>query len=304
MPLKFYPQARFGGWTKNDVSPSRGALREHLDQITEWPEERREAARFKRPEWAEFAAFQAEDNSTAELHVYDVIGTWDLNAATFRDALNSITAPQLTVKINSPGGSVFDGFAMFEDLRQHKARVRVEVTGLAASAASLLAMAGDEIAIAENGFMMIHEAWSVAIGSKRDMAKTNRLLGQIDKRLAKTYAVRTGADLDAVADMMDDETWFDSEDAVEAGFADSIIDAVDPKALAHDFYGFIKTPDAIKAASRQTAKTTATPEAPALGEQENYAELFDAVRRLENALKGNSPNEPARTNEAVANSAS
>jgi ATP-dependent Clp protease, protease subunit len=258
--------------------PTTGALRDRLDAATTWYDERPEAREFKRPEWACFEAFQSDDGETAELHLYDVIGTYELNAATFRDALNYITAKNITVKINSPGGSVFDGFAMYSDLKAHPANIRVEVTGLAASAASLVAMAGDEIVMADNGFMMIHNASVFVAGDRREMARANRVLAQIDKRLAKTYATRSGRKEAAFADMMDEETWFDSEDAVKAGLADSIGESVDAKNLAHDFNGFIKAPDAIKRAARRNATSKQAPAKADETSTDGMADLVAAMR--------------------------
>lgn len=264
---------------------ARGGLAKRIEEAT-LPVAREEFTAIKRPAFAAFEAFVAEDNSTAEINVYDVIGTWELNARTFREALKQITASNITLRINSPGGSVFDAFAMYEDLRQHKARIRVEIVGLAASAASLLAMAGDEIVIADNGFLMIHNAWTLAMGDTREMSKTARVLSQIDKRLASTYADRTGNKAGEVAEWMDAETWLDSEDAVAMGFADARSSAVPVENLAHDVSAFSKTPGVLVKASKAApaaapAKpTAATPAAPA----EDWSAVLAAINRLSATL--------------------
>lgn len=272
---KSRPQARVG-------RPS--VLDQRIAENTRAPGTRSEAQSFRRPEWARFEAFAYEDNSTAVIDVYDVIGTWDFNAQTFKALLKTITAPRIQLNINSPGGSVFDAFAMYDDLRQHPAEINVRVTGLAASAASLLAMAGDTIEVADNAFLMIHNAWNIAMGDKAEMAAQAKLLGQIDTRLAKTYAARTGQDAADVADMMDAETWLDAEDAVKLGFADSVGGTVDAQNLAHDLSSYQKVPGVLTRAARNAAKKQAKPKT-AKPSDAGTADLVAALARLTATLK-------------------
>lgn len=252
---------------------SRTLLDKAIDEAGT-PFARRSVEAFQRPSWARFEAFAADDGSEAEIDLYDVIGTWDLNAATFRRQLAGIKADRLTVNINSPGGSVFDGFAMYQDLRDYPGHVHVRVRGIAASIASLIAMAGDTIEMADNAFLMIHNSWAGVLGDKGELAKAARLLGQIDTRLAATYAASAEQRADkpgsaaAFAEMMDAETWLDAEQARKLGLADSVGEAV-PKAhfAGLDVSHFAKTPTAIKAASKAQPKATpeaATVTAPAL----------------------------------------
>lgn len=269
------PQARAG-------RPS--LLDQRIAETVRAPGMRGEVQGFKRPEWARFEAFAYEDNSTAVIDVYDVIGTWEFNAQTFKALLKTITAPKIQLNINSPGGSVFDAFAMYDDLRQHPAEINVRVTGLAASAASLLAMAGDTIEIADNGFLMIHNAWNVAIGDKAEMASQAKLLGQVDTRLAKTYAARSGQDMADVTEMMDAETWLDAEDAVKLGFADSVGDTVDAQALAHDLTSYSKAPAVLNRAARNAVRKQAKP-ATAKTSTTGSAEVLAALARLAATLK-------------------
>lgn len=182
---------------------------------------------------------------TASIFIYDEIGTFGVSADSVRRELANIDSPVINLSINSPGGDVFDGIAIYNELLSHKARVNVRVTGLAASAASIIAMAGDEISIAENGFLMIHNAWSMAIGNKRDMWDTGDVLNAIDKSLARTYSSRTGAEFDDVAAMMDAETWLDAETAKSLKFADSIIETESANAL-FDLSIYSQVPDALK----------------------------------------------------------
>lgn len=237
---------------QNSVKRKRGAGRALALQAEELISDatRLEFDAIKRPAGARFEAFLAEDGSEAVIDIYDVIGSWETNARTFRNTLKSIDAEQITVRINSPGGSVFDAFAMYNDLRAHPARIRVEIVGVAASAASVVAMAGDTIAIAENGFLMIHNSWTIAIGNAREMSKTAGVLAKLDKQIGATYARRGGLDAADVAEMMDAETWLDSQDAIDMNLADEIIESVDASALAHDFSKCAKAPGVLVKASR------------------------------------------------------
>jgi ATP-dependent Clp protease protease subunit len=149
-------------------------------------------------------------------------------------ALREIGAQPVTVQINSPGGDVFEGGAIYELLRGHARaghRVRVEVLGLAASAASVVAMAGDEIAIGQGGFVMIHNAWVVAAGDRHAMAEVSDWLAPFDRAMADVYAARTGQPADEIAAMMDRETWLGAQQALELGFADSRLDAAPARDL-------------------------------------------------------------------------
>jgi ATP-dependent Clp protease, protease subunit len=162
------------------------------------------------------------ENGATTIDLFDEIGAYGVSAKDFRAQLNDVTG-NIVLRINSPGGDVFDGLAIFNSLVAHDGFVRIEITGVAASAASIIAMAGDEIAIAENAFLMIHNAWGVTIGNQDDHDEASDLLGQIDNSLANTYAKRTGLDIRAIARMMADETWFGSTDAKANGFATEII---------------------------------------------------------------------------------
>lgn len=157
----------------------------------------------------------------AEIDIYDDIGYWGVSAEQVRKELRAITAPEIIVRINSRGGDVFDGVAIHNDLVAHPARVHVMVSGLAASAASIIAMAGDRITVPSSAFLMIHEAWTVAAGNKAKLLKTIAALGTIDAALATTYAQRSGLPREEVEAMMAAETWLDGEAAVAKGFADA-----------------------------------------------------------------------------------
>lgn len=161
----------------------------------------------------------------ADLFLYEDIGdSWDgTTAKLFADELKAVADVRtLNIYINSPGGSVFDGVAIFNQLRRHKARKNVVIDGLAASIASVVAMVGDTITIASNGFMMIHNPWALAMGEAADFRKMADQLDKVRGSILDTYAERTGTAPNVISDMMDDETWMTAEEAVEMGFADSI----------------------------------------------------------------------------------
>ncbi|MFJ3487736.1 head maturation protease, ClpP-related [Pseudomonas sp. NPDC090202] len=181
----------------------------------------------------------ASDDNT--ITMYDPIGMdwWTGEGVTAKRvsaALRNIGDKDVTVKINSPGGDVFEGLAIYNLLREHKGKVTVQVLGLAASAASFIAMAADEIQIARAGFFMIHNAWTIAAGDRNDFTEVATFLDQIDGTLADIYSIRTGDEIKAIRGLMDVETWMGGSAAVDAGFADSLLpsDAVkeDANALA------------------------------------------------------------------------
>lgn len=183
-----------------------------------------------------------------EISLYDEVGIWGVTAADFRAKLNRVrNAARIVLRINSPGGDVFDGIAIHNDLQDHPAEIVVRVTGLAASAASIIAMAGDRVEMAPASFLMIHNAWALGIGDKHTMEGLREVLSSIDGALAGVYAARTGLSVDDVAEMMDDETWLNAERAVADGFADSAIADEDTTAAnaKFDLSGFAHAPDGL-----------------------------------------------------------
>jgi ATP-dependent protease ClpP protease subunit len=170
------------------------------------------------------------ESSGAEATVYlhGVIGGFwgDIDETEFVKALSSIKADTIHLRIDSPGGDVFGARAMMTAIAQHPAKVVAHVDGLAASAATGICTACDEIEITQGAGFMIHNAWSVAIGNKADMRKTGDLLEKIDGDLVNDYARRTGRDASEIANWMDEETWFTADEAVANGFADRKVEVV------------------------------------------------------------------------------
>lgn len=169
--------------------------------------------------------------NTADVWLYDVIGGWDgVTAQDFVLALADVQADSITLHVNSPGGDVFDGIAIYNALRNHPADVTVRIEGLAASAASFIAMAGDTIVIERNAQMMIHDASGLAWGNAAVMREMADLLDKCSDNIADIYAQRTGRDMtEWRADMLA-ETWYSAEEALAAGLCDEIAGAVaDPE---------------------------------------------------------------------------
>lgn len=170
-----------------------------------------------------------------EIQIYGVIG-WEVLASDIKEQIDAASG-DLVVAINSPGGSVWDGNAIHNLLsRYDRGEVHARIDGVALSAASYIAMAGDLITMPENGAMMIHNAWSFVIGNATDMEAEAALMRRWDAGIAQMYATRTGRDLDDIKALMEDETWFFGEEAVDAGFADIIEGAVDTDDDPQDIY--------------------------------------------------------------------
>lgn len=160
---------------------------------------------------------------TAQVQVYDAIGLGGLSAADFVRELGGVTAKSIDMHINSPGGDVFDAIAMHAALVNHPATVNTFVDGIAASAASFLAMAGDTIGIEKPARMMIHDASGLTIGNEADHREMADLLGQISDTIAGMYADRAGGTVADWRDAMRQTTWYTAPQAVEAGLADRVL---------------------------------------------------------------------------------
>lgn len=171
-------------------------------------------------------------HDTGEIMIYDQVGSDEVNAKTFNDDLKSLGAVQvLNLHINSPGGSVFDGFAIYNQLKRHQATVNVFIDGVAASIASVIAMAGDHIVMPSNTFQMIHNPAGLVWGTAKEMQKFAGTLDQIKEGLITAYQDKTGLPRARINTLMDEETWFTAAEAVELGFADEQIQEV--KMAAH-----------------------------------------------------------------------
>lgn len=245
---------------------------------------------------------QAASDDPATVNILDTIGEdWYGDGWTARKLaaiLRNVGDRDVQVNINSPGGDFFEGVAMYSLLRDHKAKVTVRVLGLAASAASVIAMAGDEIQISEVGFLMIHNAWAVAVGNRHDFRAAADLLEPFDEAMVSLYAARSGKKKETIQSWMDKETWFGGEKAVAEGLADTIISAVEEKddagtkslssvrrveaALIRQGMPRAERRSLIADMKRGTPAAASHPE-PVAGTQE----MADALRQAINILKGN-----------------
>lgn len=162
---------------------------------------------------------------TAEIFIYDDIGpAWlgMIAAQTVIDALKDVGQRPVNVRINSPGGDVMEAFAIYNALARHAPGVTVDIDALAASAASVIAMVGQTIRIAENAMVMIHNAWTFVAGDAASLRQTADVLDQVGDNIVATYAARTKQEPAAIKQWMAAETWLKAQDAVDKGFADAI----------------------------------------------------------------------------------
>lgn len=186
-----------------------------------------------------------EDGRPAEIRLYGEIGPWGISADAFARALDDVTASDLNVRINSPGGSIFDGVAIYSQLRSHAARVVVTVDSLAASAASFIAMAGDEIRMEPAALMMIHEGRGGATGTATDLREWASLLDKLNANITAIYARRSKRDADEIAAWMGRDRWFTAAEALDVGLADRINEDDEPDAGSSDPAAAMRMVDAV-----------------------------------------------------------
>ncbi len=175
-------------------------------------------------------SIQAAASDEASISVFDPIGydPWTGDGVTAKriaGALRSLGDVDVTVNVNSPGGDMFEGLAIYNLLREYKGHVTVNVIGVAASAASIIAMAGDTIQIGRSAFLMIHNCWVGVVGNKSELRAAADTIEPFDRAMADVYSARTGLDFKAVAKLMDAETFIAGSDAVSQGFADELLAA-------------------------------------------------------------------------------
>lgn len=201
----------------------------------------------------------------AVVRIYDEIWWLGVNAIDLAADLDEITAPRMRVEINSPGGDVFDGIAIYNALRNHPAHVTTRVDGLAASIASVIAQAGDHRVIQPSAQMMIHNAWGMTVGDNRDHADMVALLEQQDSVIAAIYATHAPGAAEHFRDLMNAETWLTAEAAIAEGLADEILE---PPAKQ----------DGPTASSRRTLHDQISDAVDAVSEAMSSAERVDALR--------------------------
>jgi len=193
-------------------------------------------------------------NEGAEISIYDEIGAYGVSAKAFLADIGKLPdkAP-LTLRLNSPGGSVFDAVAIYNALQRHAGNVTVSIDGIAASAASYIAMAGDEIIMPENAFLMIHDPSGMVMGTAADMRSMAEALDKIGGSLLRGYAAKSGKAEKDIAKLMAKETWLDAAEALDMGFADTMAEPV-KMAASFDVSRFRNTPPEIVEAVKSAEK--------------------------------------------------
>jgi len=185
---------------------------------------------------------------SAEIEIFDVVGGWfGIEIGQFKKDFDKIkNKKEIKILINSPGGNVFDGMAIYNILAAHKSKITTEIIGIAASVASVIALAGITRNICQGTYFMIHDPTGLCIGTAADMRKMAEDLEKIAGQVANIYVKNSNLGKEEILQKMKEETWFTAEEAVEAGFADSVIDYGEMAALAFDISRFHNVPKEVK----------------------------------------------------------
>ena len=169
---------------------------------------------------------QNKAGETADIYIFDEIGTYGVTAQDFISEIKGLKDMPINLRINSLGGDVFDGMAMYNVIKRREAKTTVYIEGIAASIATIIALGADEVIMAENSLFMIHNAWGGTSGEAKDMRKTAETLDKITSELTDIYVKKTGLSYDALAEMMDEESWLNAQEAFDLGFIDTISDSI------------------------------------------------------------------------------
>ena len=169
---------------------------------------------------------QNKAGKPADVYIFDEIGTYGITAQEFITDIKDLKDTPINLRINSLGGDVFDGMAMYNVIKRREAKTTVYIEGIAASIATIISLGADEVVMAENSLFMIHNAWGGTMGEAKDMRKTAENLEKITGELTDIYRKKTGLSYDALAEMMDEETWLNANEALEMGFIDTISDSI------------------------------------------------------------------------------
>jgi ATP-dependent Clp endopeptidase proteolytic subunit ClpP len=162
----------------------------------------------------------------ADVYLFNDIGTFGITAQSFIDEIKEYEDKELNIHINSLGGEVFEGMAIYSIIQRRKAKTTVYVEGIAASIASVIALAADEVIMSENSLLMIHNAWGGTQGDAKDMRKQADVLDKITNEIAEVYVKKTRIPYNEIVEMMNEETWLTAEEAVALGFVDSISEPI------------------------------------------------------------------------------
>tara|TARA_R110000824_G_scaffold68046_3_gene176259 strand:+ start:2911 stop:3906 length:996 start_codon:yes stop_codon:yes gene_type:complete len=167
-----------------------------------------------------------KSSEVADVYLFNDIGTFGVTAQNFIDEIKEYEDTELNIHINSLGGEVFEGMAIYSIIQRRKAKTTVYIEGIAASIASVIALAADEVIMSENSLLMIHNAWGGTQGEAKDMRKQAKILDKITNEIAEVYVKKSGIPYNEVIRMMDEETWLTAEEAVALGLVDSISEPI------------------------------------------------------------------------------
>ena len=167
-----------------------------------------------------------KSSEVADVYLFNDIGTFGVTAQNFIDEIKEYEDTELNIHINSLGGEVFEGMAIYSIIQRRKAKTTVYIEGIAASIASVIALAADEVIMSENSLLMIHNAWGGTQGEAKDMRKQAEILEKITNEIAEVYVKKTKIPYNEIVEMMDEETWLTAEEAVALGFVDSISEPI------------------------------------------------------------------------------
>ncbi len=235
-----------------------------------------------------FWEFKNAANDTGELYIYgDIVSyKWhdqDTTAKSFKEDLDALgDIKTLNLYINSPGGSVFQGQAIYSILKRHSAQINVHIDGVAASIASVVAMAGDTIYMPKNTMMMIHNPWTFAMGNANDLRKVADDLEKIRESLIEAYLSKTGDALsrEKLTEIMDAETWLTAQECYDYGLCDEVVEAKEIAASANTelFAHFKNVPETLKNAFKK-------PEIGGISAEERQKMIAESKQNLENLQK-------------------
>jgi ATP-dependent protease ClpP protease subunit len=159
-----------------------------------------------------------------EILLYEEIGFWGVTAVRFKEAFDAVQTPKILLRVNSPGGDVFDGYAIYNIVKASLRPVDVVIDGVAASAASFVSLAGKTVTMGSPSMMMIHRAWAFAFGNAKAMTDTAAVLEKIDGQIAAIYAAKAGRPMAEMLNLMTAETWLTAQEAKDLGLVDQIGD--------------------------------------------------------------------------------
>lgn len=212
--------------------------------------------------------------SGTEVLIYDEIGAYGVSAKGFLAELGALPDDAaIDLRLNSPGGSVFDAVAIYNALKRHAGDITVWIDGIAASAASYIAMAGDTIVMPENAFLMIHDPSGLVMGTAEDMRSTAEALDKVKGSLIQGYAAKSGKPDDEIAALMAAETWLDAKDALDFGFIDRIAEPV-KLAASFDVARFRNAPpEVVEAASKAEEPAATEPQTEGVADSNTQSDL-------------------------------